>query len=281
MSTTGTHRISGGRTGILLLHGLCGTPAEMRFVANNLARQGYTVHCPQIAGQTGTAAEVGASTWRDWYESAEAALAEIKETCDTVIVGGLSTGAVLSLMLAANHPDTIRGTLLFAPTLWANGWRLAWYSRLFRLVPTKRLANLFGVARRSPYGIKDVRIREFVSNAMAPSGGKQERAVTPGGALFEHRRLVRALFRVIGTVRQPALIVHSREDDYAHLDNAVFLQRRLAAPVDMLVLNDSYHLVTVDRQRHLLAGRAIAFVARLVEELSASGAEAQPIHGRA
>ena len=35
-----------GRTGALLLHGLGGTPVEMRFVALALARAGMTVFCP-------------------------------------------------------------------------------------------------------------------------------------------------------------------------------------------------------------------------------------------
>ena len=45
-----SYRVPGGRVGVLLLHGLCGTPTEMRFVANGLARIGCTVHCPQLAG---------------------------------------------------------------------------------------------------------------------------------------------------------------------------------------------------------------------------------------
>jgi carboxylesterase len=58
-----TVRFPGGKTGILLLHGLCGTPAEVRFVAMGLARAGYTVHTPSspvtaprtaAAGRTGT-----------------------------------------------------------------------------------------------------------------------------------------------------------------------------------------------------------------------------------
>jgi hypothetical protein len=85
---------------VLLLHGLCGAPT-MRFVANGLARAGYTVHCLQLAGHCGTEEDINNTTWQDWYASAEAALIEIRKECDIVIVGGLSTGAVLSLLLAA------------------------------------------------------------------------------------------------------------------------------------------------------------------------------------
>jgi carboxylesterase len=76
--------------------------------------------------------------------------------------------------------------------------------------------------------------------------------VTPGGAVFEHRRLVRAVRELVPYVRQPALIVHPLEDDYAALSNATYLRDNLKGPVNLTVLDDCYHVVTVDRQRHLV-----------------------------
>ena len=84
-TTDTTYRIKGGRVGVLLIHGLCGTPVEMRYVAHGLARSGYTVHCPLIAGHGGGENEIKASTWRDWLTSAEAALDELRKECDVVI----------------------------------------------------------------------------------------------------------------------------------------------------------------------------------------------------
>ena len=34
---------------IILIHGMTGTPHEMRFLANYLNRQGYAVYCPRLA----------------------------------------------------------------------------------------------------------------------------------------------------------------------------------------------------------------------------------------
>ena len=106
--------LSGGRTGVLLLHGLCGTPTEMRFVANGLARSGCTVYCPMLAGHGGSEEDIKATIWQDWYDSAEKALSLLREECDTVIVGGLSTGAVLALLLAARRPADVHGTALMS-----------------------------------------------------------------------------------------------------------------------------------------------------------------------
>ena len=72
--------IKRGKVGILLLHRLCGTPVEMRFVANGLADQGYTVHCPMLAGHCGSEEALRASSWTDWYGSADQALDDIKKS---------------------------------------------------------------------------------------------------------------------------------------------------------------------------------------------------------
>ena len=111
-------RVPCRKTGVLLVHGLCGTPTEMRFIANGLARAGAEVSCPTLAGHCGTEADLTATTWRDWYASAEAALLDLCQRCDRVIVGGLSTGAVLGLMLAVRlvgpiEPATNRGLFGF------------------------------------------------------------------------------------------------------------------------------------------------------------------------
>lgn len=258
----------GGRVGVLLIHGLCGSPREIRFVANGLTRSGYTVLCPELAGHGGSEADLKATTWQDWYASAENGLEELAATCDTVVVGGLSTGAVLSLLLAARHPDKVHAVALYSPTLWLSGRRIPWYLPLFRLIDSKRLANLFRFPVPIHVGIKDKRIRDFILSAMAAPGAGATPTATPGGAVLERRRLAKEVMRELGTIAQPVLILHAREDDYAGLDNAAYLQRELAGPVDLVVLEDSYHMVTVDRQRHVVLDRTAAFVARIAGKVT-------------
>lgn len=268
----------GGRVGVLLIHGLCGSPSEIRFVANGLTRSGYTVLCPELAGHGGSEADLRASTWQDWYASAEKGLEELAATCDTVVVGGLSTGAVLSLLLAARHRDKVHAVALYSPTLWLSGRQVPWYLPLFRLVDNKRLANLFRFPVPIHVGIKDKRIRDFILGAMSAPGARLAPSATPGGAVLERRRLAREVMRRLGTITQPVLILHAREDDYAGLDNAAYLQRELAGPVDLVVLEDSYHMVTVDRQRHVVLDRTTAFVSRIAGAI-ADGIRARPAQG--
>lgn len=258
--------IKGGKIGILLLHRLCGTPVEMRFVANGLAKLGYTVSCPQLAGHCGSTQDITASSWADWYRSAEQALADLSQDCDVVIAGGLSTGAVLAVMLAAKNPDKVHATALLAPTLWLNGWMIPWYAKLFRFVGQKSIANLFSFPHHDPHGIKDSRIRDFIQKARESRGASETgHPVTPGGAVYEHGKLVKAVRKLMPHVTQPSLIVHPLEDDYAAINNATYLRDELKGPVELVVLDDCYHIITVDRQRHLV----VEAIAKFAENLTA------------
>ena len=53
----------GGRSGVLLIHGLTGTPAEMRFVATGLHQQGFTVYGMQLAGHCGSVEDLLRTGW--------------------------------------------------------------------------------------------------------------------------------------------------------------------------------------------------------------------------
>jgi carboxylesterase len=253
-----------GKTGALLLHGLGGTPVEMRTVALALARANITVSCPQLAAHNGSFEELQASSWHDWYVSAEIALDDLRRRCDTVLVGGLSMGAVLALLLAARRKADVQGCALYAPTLRLDGWGVPWYARLFALVHDKWSANHFDFAEREPYGIKDTRVRALVSAAIeSGDSAKAGMFKVPGGSMLELRRLVNAVRGQAHEVTQPVLLVHPREDDRADLANSFWLQRHLGGRVDAVVLDDSYHVITMDRQRDIVADRTVAFAQSL------------------
>ncbi len=253
----------GGPVGFLLIHGLGGTPAELRFVARGLARAGHTVHCPQLAGHCGSFEDLRATGWEDWYRTVRTAHAELSRSCQNVIVGGLSMGAVLALHLAAEFPLHVQATTLFAPTFKLDGWGVPWYSIFFNLVRTEWGADLVRFAEREPYGIKDPRVRALVTAAIkSGDSSKAGQLCNPGRVMLEMRRLVAVVRQELPRIRQPTLIIHPRHDDRASLGNAAYLQGALAGMVETCVLDDSYHVITVDRQRDIVVERAAAFAKR-------------------
>jgi carboxylesterase len=268
--------IPGGRTGILLVHGLGGTPIEMRYVAQALARSGHTVYCCQLAGHCGTPEELRLSTWRDWYASVEAAHDKLKQHCDVIFAGGLSMGAILALHLGYNRPTSVNGLLLFAPALRLDGWAMPWHSRLLRFVRPTPIPLEFDMPEKEPYGIKDERMRAIVISGMQ-SGNTAEAGIfsTPLRSLANMNALCSTVRRNLGKIKQPTFIAHPRDDDMASFDNAVHIQKKLGGLVDCVVLDNSYHIVTLDQQREVVAERSIDFVAR-VERSMQSRFQARP-----
>jgi carboxylesterase len=254
-----------GTVGVLLLHGLAGTPAELRFLANRLSASGYTVSTPTLFGLAGNTDISGLSRWQDWVVETRKAYDKLAASCDRVYVGGLSAGALLALKLAAETPKKLAGTLLFAPTLRPNGWSVPWTFKLFYLVHARWLARMFQFEERMPFGIKDDRIRNLVINALEKENGQDIFRIS-GVKVLEMLRLSRAVRRDLRDIKVPSIIFHPRNDDQSDLDNAAELQRRMAGRVELCVLDDSYHVVTLDKQRSYVAERTSSFIERDVAE---------------
>jgi carboxylesterase len=255
--------IAGGRVGILLVHGLGGTPVEFRFLADGLAAAGHTVSVPLLYGHGGSDRLLNTTTWNDWYGTVQEAHDKLKAKCDVVVAGGLSVGVLLALHLASERPRDVHALMLFSPTFWPNGWAIPKAFHLFRLfVRFKWFANLFHLHEVPPYGIKDERIRRFVLDSLQNDADKRsldDIFGRRGGTILEFRWLADKVRRELGGIRQPALIFHPRTDDQSDLSNTILLQRSLGGLVETMVLNDSYHMLILDRQRTLVVARAVEF----------------------
>jgi len=256
-------RFEGGRSGVLLIHGLTGTPAEMRLVGKGLNRAGFSVYGMQLAGHCGDAKDLLATNWQDWYASVVKAAEEFRKEVDHLFVAGLSMGAVLALKLAADHPDWVKGVGVYGATFKYDGWATPWYGKFSFLLP---LIDSLGIGRNwmvheeEPYGLRDERLRQQISSLML--GGDSAAAGLPGNpwpSLAEMYKMAAVVRRDLPKVNAPCLIAHATEDDIASIENAYLVERSVSGPVETLWLEDSYHMITIDRERRVLIDRSAAF----------------------
>ncbi|MHB8535307.1 MAG: alpha/beta hydrolase [Sulfuricaulis sp.] len=264
-----------GKTGVLLVHGITGAPTEMKPLIRKLAAQGFTVACPQLAGHCSTLKELKKTRWQDWYATLEASLEFLRGECDTVFVSGLSMGALLALKLAADHPGRIAGVATLSATFFYDGWNVPHLKQRFLLplVIYSPLRHFISYHEPSPYGIKDERIRHLIAavyegnNANMPE--KFGYSEFPAVTIRETFRLIRALKRDLAKVAAPLLIVHSTEDDMASLENAKFLAARVSSRnVETFYLDDTYHVLTLDKRKDDVAHQVIDFFQRHQVEIA-------------
>ena len=90
----------GNHVGCLLIHGFSGSPSEMRFLGERLAKTGWTVYGILLSGHGTTPEQRDKTSCEDWAKDAEAGVRKLRKSCDTVIGIGLSMGGLLALHLA-------------------------------------------------------------------------------------------------------------------------------------------------------------------------------------
>ena len=230
----------------------------MRFLGDRLHTRGYTVNGVQLAGHCTSVDDFERTTWHDWYGSACAGVEALQQDTPNVIVIGQSMGALLALKLAIEYPQAIAGLVLLSPAL-----RLSnpWVHRIGPALPLLRpLLRGGGRVRR---GERDVADRQ----ARVESPSYRE---VPLQSLHQLLVLQKHVRRILPQVRQPALIIHSRQDHTCPPSNVALLEGNLSGRVRSVFLEDSFHVVSIDVDKERVANEVAAFIESI--NPSASGA---------
>ncbi len=255
---------------LILIHGLTGTPNEMRFLAWFFNAQGYTVSCPRLANHGRPLPVLQATRWEEFYGSVRQAYEAVRAHHQEVFVGGLSMGALLALLLADEFPSAIAGVSCLSPTLFYDGWNVPWYNFLLSLAPYTGLQDFFYFKEEPPYGLKNERIRERVHQFYAKANLADLHEVDrfgypyfPVRLLSELHRLVRHLRTRLGFIHSPCQVIQARHDDVSSVRNAVLIHDRVAsARKEIVYLEDSYHVITADQERGKVASCMLEFFSR-------------------
>ncbi len=238
--------LHGGRTGCLLIHGFTGTPREMRFLGQHLAREGHSVLGVRLFAHATRQEDMLRARWTDWYASAEDGYHLLREQTDAVIAMGLSMGGVLALLMAACLP--LAGVVAMSTPFFPPDPRM-------RLRPLVSLISPFWrFAKKGPPDWHDPQA----------AVGHLEYPLAPvlGGA--ELCDLLAELRRSLPSVTCPALIVHSRGDLTVPASHAEAIFANIgSAQKELLWVDDSGHVVTCDAERERVFAAAAAFVRRL------------------
>ncbi|MCA9933975.1 MAG: alpha/beta fold hydrolase [Ardenticatenaceae bacterium] len=111
------------RIGLLMLHGFMGSPVSSRPMAEFLAENGVTVHCPLLPGHGNLPHKIHNLSRHAWLAEAEEGLAFLRQHCNQIFIAGHSMGAVLGAHLALHNPD-ICGFIMLAPLYDLPDWRI-------------------------------------------------------------------------------------------------------------------------------------------------------------
>ena len=242
---------------MLCLHGITGTPFEVRPFAEAFGRAGFSVEAPVLAGHCETLAELARSTWPDWLASAERALEALRARTGgkPVAVLGFSMGGLLALRLARLYPERVAALVVIGTPL-----RL----RRFQVGAVRAIARLpidFGrwsaASVPKPNG-SDISIPEM-------RHGNPGLPAFPIAALKQLFALMDVVRADLPSVRAPALVMHARHDHVVPMDDSLELTGSLCSDViERLWLERSFHVVGLDVDAAEAIDAATRFVTKLV-----------------
>jgi carboxylesterase len=247
----------------LLIHGLSGSPLEMQYLAKRLRAARFATHTPQLEGYgfSGRSDPFATGSWHDWRAQVLAHFDELARNYASVCVSGLCGGAVLALDLAAERPGQVAAMSLLATTLAYDGWSLPWYQFLAPLAYHTPLRYRYAYRERHPYGGKNESLRKWIAREMSEGSTSIAGASSlPMTAVYETKKLIRHVKRALPAVTAPALVVHAWEDDVASLRSAEFVLENIGSDdVDFVLLHNSYHILTLDNEKDLVARETVRF----------------------
>lgn len=244
-----------GRVGVVLCHGITGSPFSLRPFAEHLVAAGCRVSLPLLPGHGTTWQQLNQTSWHDWFAVADGAFRALRRECDEVFVVGLSMGGSLALRLAQVHDRDVRGIVLVNPSLATSDKRFLLLPVLSRVIP-----SLAGI-----------------TDDIAKPG------VTEHGYDRVPLRAVVSMMELWATVRvdlprvdQPILMFRSLADHVVDGTSVRLIHHSVAsAEVTERPLTRSFHVATLDFEAEDIFAESVDFIARhsaILDEAPAAGA---------
>ena len=233
--------LNGGSTGILLIHGFTGAPPEMRLIGDYLHQRGITVSAPLLPGHGTYVEDLNRFKWTDWVDHTRQSLSELKASCDTVFIAGLSLGSLITLQLAAKDND-LPGAILYSPSL-----KLT--NKLIYLTPILK------------YFIRKVRkpLDQYANQA----ADRQEWTYNerPMAGAHELLKIISHTRTLLPKVKCPLFIVDGAKDEIIDPACSRYVYDRVAsAEKEILTLPESGHCLTIDGEWKVAAEGTHRFI---------------------
>ena len=252
---------AGGQPAALFVHGFMGTPAEMRPLAREFHKSGWTVQSILLPGFGRQIDTLFDRRYRDWIEATRSVLVKLRREHDPVLLVGYSLGGAVSLTVSADlSPDEL---VLLAPF-----WRLG--DRVHRLVwsVVKHLFPNPQPFKRMDFA--DPRFGAFVGGLFPDLdlGDPQVQDVlrqlrVPARFVDEIFGVGRAAERAAAQIHTPTLIIQGTKDEAIKPAQTRQLLQRFAGPIHYEEIDSDHGMVEAENHGfETMVSSALAFAGR-------------------
>lgn len=247
---------------VVLLPGLCGSELEMGVIPRLLKQSGYSYAFPLIKGYS---AHTGITPYKNWIDDVEQFVADLMVTHSSVSLIGLSMGATLALAAAARNTK-IQSLSILSPVFIFDGWSVPWYYPFLKFIYLLGIRN-WHYKETAPYGVKNLEMRKRIKKAvMSNDVSELGAAHLPARHLIESLKLIKETRSELSSVNSDVLIIHAIDDETASPKNPDLILKFIASETRRVIwLGNSYHIITVDNEREIVANETINFIAQSIK----------------
>ena len=229
---------------VVLIHGFTGSPSEMHLLAESLNAEGYGIEVPLLAGHGTTLKDLMEVHPQQWIAPLDALITRLLSEGQSVVVGCLSLGSILSLQLALRYPQ-IKALLLYSPPIRSGDPRRFLAPLLIRFTQSlpKPASDFFdqGAAKR---------LWSYDRYPVATSASVLD--------------LISRTRKQLTQVQQPLLAIASRRDKVISASGIALLMRNVqSSPRELHWLERSGHAITVDAEWTAVRDLSLEFLRKI------------------
>ena len=239
------------KLGIVLVHGLPASPAELKTFAERLEQQGYPVIGVRLAGHGTSPWDLKERSWPEWVASVRRSYDILSAYCDQVCLVGFSTGAVTALHVASENPEKLAGVVSVAAPIKFSNRSIVFVPLVYGL--TKLVGLVKSEENTNPFRINDSHHPEINYRHI------------PIRAIYELRLMIDALKKRLPDVKCPSLIMHADDDTVVDVSSARIIEKNIGSDeISVITIPSNRHGLILedigDSQTHIMA-----FLTRLAE----------------
>lgn len=195
---------AGADAAVLLVHGFSATPWEMRPLADELTRRGLACLAVRLPGHGTSPEDLATRRWEEWAAAVDAGYERLARHFSRIYAAGLSTGSLLTLILASRRE--LSGVVLLSP-----------YLRL-----RHNLAPLAGWLRY---------LHPYQKRTLSDAAALHYYTRRPLAGVHQINRLLHWLKPQLESIRTPVLALHGEGDKVIDIDSGRQLVERLGSAV--------------------------------------------------
>lgn len=215
------------KPGVVLVHGLLASPAEMADFGRELADRGHPVIGVRLKGHGTSPWDLRDRTWMDWLSSVRRGFEILSAFCERTVFIGFSTGGTLALHLASERPAGLAGVAAVAAPLKFRNRNLVFVPLLDRL------------NRLTDWGESWNGIMAFRANESEHPHINYRNI--PIRALYELLQLTGDLSDRLPEVTCPVTLIQGSDDQVVHPDSGAMILSKLGS------VEKALHMIPSDR----------------------------------